>query len=168
MRGTASSCLLLLVCVACSSSASSGPSDAAASDVTLQPSPTGYPCGPVASAIDCFAATYCLQSTVGGQIVSGSCQDLTPACPPGGDADLPDCACVEDNAGLTGCRCSTQSGQLVLTCPVQDAGHVGVDAGVDATLDATEETGPESGADSAGEAAVLEAGAETGVDATAD
>ncbi len=172
MRGAASSCLVLLLVVACSSNSASGPTDAAAGDVTIRPSPTGYPCGPTASAIDCFSATYCLQSTVGGQIVSGSCQDLTPACPPGGDADVPDCACVEQNAGLTGCTCSTSSGELALTCPVQEAGVIegGLDASVDAGLDAGPDSAIEAAVDAAeaGVEAGMESGSEAGPDATAD
>jgi hypothetical protein len=171
MRGAACSCLLLVLAAACSSNSAAGPNDAAAADVSLHPSPTGYPCGPAASATDCFAATYCLQSTVGGQVVSGSCQDLTPACPPGGDADVPDCTCVEQNAGLKGCTCSTQSGELVLTCPVQEAGVV--EAGLDATADAGVDAGPDSATDASVEAGLgveagAEAGSEAGPDATAD
>jgi len=176
MRGAAivSSVVLLLLAAACSSNSASGPSDATADDVTIRLSPTGYPCGPAASATDCFSSTYCLQSTVAGQIVSGSCQDLTAACPPGGDADVPDCTCVEHNAGLTGCTCSAQSGELVLTCPVQEAGIV--EAGLDATVDAGADAGVDAAPDSAVEASVeageagvaVEAGAEAGSEAGPD
>ncbi len=174
MRGAAiASCLFLLA--ACSSNSATGPSDAAADDVTVRPSPTGHPCGPAASATYCFAATYCLQSTVAGQVVSGSCQDLTPACPPGGDANVPDCACVEQSTRLTGCTCSVQTGELVLTCPLQEAGvaEAGLDANanVDASdaTDASADAGVDAAVDSAIEGgASVEAGADTGTEAGRD
>jgi len=180
MRGAVSFSLLSLALLAAAcSTASSSPTDAATDDVTVRPSPGGYPCGNAAGTTYCFAATYCLQSTVAGRIVSGSCQDLTPACPPAGDADLPDCTCVEHTAGLSGCTCSTASGELVLTCPVQEAGVL--EAGLDATVDATLDAGADAGSDSAIEASVeagfaveagidagAEAGAEAGPDAATD
>jgi hypothetical protein len=171
MRGDAPFCLLLLLAVACSSNSVSGPSDATADDVTIRPSPTGYPCGPTASPTYCFAATYCLQSTLAGQIVSGSCQDLTPACPPGGDADVPDCTCVERSVGLSGCTCAASSGELVLTCPLQEAGII--EAGLDASVDAAADAGPDAAPDSASESSVeagaaVDAGAEAGSEAGPD
>ena len=156
-----------LAAAAACSTTSSAPSDASVEDVTIRPSPTGYPCGSLtagSSTSYCFAATYCLLSTVAGKVVSNSCQDFTPACPPGGDADLPDCTCVAQNAGLTGCSCAIDQGELVVTCPLQDAGTpIAPDAGVDASL----ETGADGGLDAPFEAA-LEAGLEAAVEASTE
>jgi hypothetical protein len=163
--------LVVVAAAAACSTTSSAPSDASADDVTLRPSPTGYPCGSLeagSSTSYCFAATYCLLSTVAGQVVSSSCQDFTPACPPGGDADLPDCTCVAQNAGLTGCSCAIDQGELVLTCPLQDAATpIAPDAG----LDARAEGGADAALDAPLEAALeagLEAAAEASLDAAVD
>jgi hypothetical protein len=176
MRAAAIS-LLLLLATACST-ASTAPSDGGSDATKSDPSPGGYPCGTGAagsSTTYCYVSTFCLQSTVSGQIVSGTCLDLTAACPPGGDADLPDCACVEQSAGLTGCTCSSQQDELVLTCPLSDGGSstipdagASADAGIDAPADAPAEAMADAGLAEAASDASADAPAEATADAMAD
>jgi hypothetical protein len=167
-------CLLVLLAAACSTN-SNGPSDAGSDSTVSDPSPGGYPCGTGAagsSTTYCYVSTFCLQSTVSGQIVSGTCIDLTPACPPGGDADLPDCSCVERAASLTGCTCSSQQGELVLTCPLSDGGGAPIpdastvaDASIDAPADAPAEALADAGLPEAATDAPAEATTDAEIDA---